>query len=172
MPPNPMTPASQTPLSDRPMSRLLGSMSIFTMLVTLPQVLTIWIGHQAAGVSLLSWSAYLLTAIFWFCHGVRTHDKNIYLACVVPKSTRASSLAVRDDFYGLPATGTVVKAAGGARGDRRSPSKPILRLFCQEARTASELPAINSHRSAGWGGRGDSNPQQPESQCVRSLATP
>jgi uncharacterized protein with PQ loop repeat len=82
MPPNPTTPALQTSLSNKAMRRLLGSMSIFTGLMTLPQVLTIWIGHQAVGVSLLSWSAYLLSAVLWFWHGVRTHDKNIYLACV------------------------------------------------------------------------------------------
>jgi hypothetical protein len=29
-------------------------MSIFTLLVTVPQVLTIWVGQQAAGVSVLS----------------------------------------------------------------------------------------------------------------------
>src|SRR4029077_8986784 len=58
MPPNPMTPVSRTSLAHRATSRLLGIMSIFTMLMTVPQALTIWIGHQAAGVSLLSWSAY------------------------------------------------------------------------------------------------------------------
>jgi uncharacterized protein with PQ loop repeat len=57
-------------------------MSIFTGLMTLPQILTIWVGHQAAGVSLFSWSAYLLSAILWLWHGVRTRDKNIYLACI------------------------------------------------------------------------------------------
>jgi hypothetical protein len=31
--------------------------------MTIPQVLTIWFGHQAAGVSLLSWSAYLVSAV-------------------------------------------------------------------------------------------------------------
>ncbi len=64
------------------MSRLLGSLSIFTMLMTIPQVLTIWVGHQAAGVSLLSWSAYLLSAVLWFWYGLQKHDKNIYLPCV------------------------------------------------------------------------------------------
>ena len=37
--------------------RLLGSMSIFTLLMTVPQVWTIWVSHQAAGVSVLSWGA-------------------------------------------------------------------------------------------------------------------
>jgi uncharacterized protein with PQ loop repeat len=64
------------------MSRVLGSMSIFTMLMTIPQVLTIWVGHQAAGVSLVSWSAYLVSALLWFWYGIQKRDKNIYLACV------------------------------------------------------------------------------------------
>jgi uncharacterized protein with PQ loop repeat len=70
---------------DRPdavLRRLLGGMSIFTMLMTIPQVLTIWVGQQAAGVSLLSWSAYLVSALLWFWFGIRKGDKNIYLACV------------------------------------------------------------------------------------------
>ena len=62
--------------------RLLGGLSIFTMLMTVPQVMTIWVGHQAAGVSILSWSAYLLSAILWFWHGLRRGDRNIYLPCI------------------------------------------------------------------------------------------
>lgn len=64
------------------MSRLLGGMSVFTMLMTIPQVFTIWVGHQAAGVSVVSWSAYLLSAILWFWYGLQKRDKNIYLPCV------------------------------------------------------------------------------------------
>jgi len=47
--------------------------------MTIPQVLTIWIGQQAAGVSILSWSAYLVSAILWFWFGMQKKDKNIYL---------------------------------------------------------------------------------------------
>jgi len=57
-------------------------MSIFTLVMTIPQVLAIWLGRQAAGVSLLSWSAYLLSALLWFWYGVRKHAPNIYLACI------------------------------------------------------------------------------------------
>ena len=52
------------------------------MLMTIPQVLTIWVGHQAAGVSLLSWCAYLVSAVLWFWYGIQRRDKNIYLPCV------------------------------------------------------------------------------------------
>lgn len=81
--------ASDPAASDGPSShseivlrRLLGGMSVFTMFMTVPQVLTIWVGHQAAGVSVLSWSAYLVSAVFWFWFGVQKRDKNIYLPCV------------------------------------------------------------------------------------------
>ena len=62
--------------------RILGFMSAFSMLMTIPQVWTIWISHQAAGVSVASWSAYLLSALLWFVYGVRQGDKNIYLPCI------------------------------------------------------------------------------------------
>jgi uncharacterized protein with PQ loop repeat len=57
-------------------------MSVFTLLMTVPQVWTIWVGHVAAGVSVISWSAYLFSAILWFCYGLQKRDKNIYLPCV------------------------------------------------------------------------------------------
>ena len=68
--------------SEALLRRLMGAMSIFTLLMTVPQVLTIWIGQQAAGVSVVSWGAYLLSALLWFWFGIRKRDKNIYLPCV------------------------------------------------------------------------------------------
>lgn len=81
MPPNPAPPTHDL-LSMGRIRRLLGSLSIFTMVMTLPQVLTIWIRHQAAGVSLVSWGAYLGSAAVWLWYGVQKRDKNIYLPCI------------------------------------------------------------------------------------------
>jgi uncharacterized protein with PQ loop repeat len=81
MAPDPAAPAPDAS-QDTALNRVLGFMSIFTMLMTVPQVLTIWVGHQAAGVSVVSWSAYLLSAVLWFWYGLRKRDKNIYLPCV------------------------------------------------------------------------------------------
>jgi uncharacterized protein with PQ loop repeat len=81
MAPDPI-PAGAGSGSDAALRRILGGMSIFTMLMTVPQVLTIWVSHQAAGVSVLSWSAYLLSAVLWFWFGIRKRDRNIYLPCV------------------------------------------------------------------------------------------
>ena len=79
---DPTTPAGHASRSETVLSRVLGGMSAFTLLMTVPQVLTIWVGHQAAGVSVISWSAYLLSAILWFWYGLQKRDKNIYLPCV------------------------------------------------------------------------------------------
>ena len=82
MPPNPSTPPVHSLPPAGVIKRLLGSLSIFSLLMTTPQVLTIWIRHQAAGVSVLSWSAYLVTAVVWFWYGLQKRDKNIYLPCI------------------------------------------------------------------------------------------
>ena len=82
MAPDPTSAAAASVHPDIMLRRLLGGMSIFTLLMTVPQVLTIWIGRQAAGVSIWSWSAYLLSALLWFWFGIRKRDKNIYLPCI------------------------------------------------------------------------------------------
>jgi uncharacterized protein with PQ loop repeat len=82
MAPDSTTPAGVESSSDTLLRRVLGGMSVFTMLMTVPQVLTIWVSHKAAGVSVLSWSAYFLSALLWFWYGLQKKDKNIYLPCV------------------------------------------------------------------------------------------
>ena len=67
---------------DTLLRRLLGAMSGFTLLMTIPQVLTIWVGRDASGVSVLSWGAYLLSALLWLWFGIQKRDRNSYLPCV------------------------------------------------------------------------------------------
>ncbi|HEX2825790.1 MAG TPA: hypothetical protein VHP37_05550 [Burkholderiales bacterium] len=64
------------------MKRILAVTSFVTMAMTIPQVWLVWVEQQTAGVSLLSWGAYLVSALLWFGHGLQQRDKNIYLACV------------------------------------------------------------------------------------------
>jgi uncharacterized protein with PQ loop repeat len=64
------------------LEKVLRLLSVVTMLLTVPQVLTIWLGQNAGGVSLISWSAYLFSAGLWFFYGLRKRDKTIYLACI------------------------------------------------------------------------------------------
>ena len=62
--------------------KLMGGMSIFTMVMTVPQAWTVWIDREVAGVSLWSWGAYLLSAVLWFWFGLEKRDRNIYLPCI------------------------------------------------------------------------------------------
>jgi uncharacterized protein with PQ loop repeat len=64
------------------LERVLRLLSVMTMLMTVPQILTIWIGGNAAGVSIVSWASYLFAACLWFVYGLQKRDKTIYLACV------------------------------------------------------------------------------------------
>jgi uncharacterized protein with PQ loop repeat len=82
MPPNPTPSPDPTFRPAGVIHRLLGSLSIFTMLMTIPQALTIWVNHRAAGISVVSWSAYLVSAVVWLWYGLQKHDKNIYLPCI------------------------------------------------------------------------------------------
>jgi len=60
---------------------VLRAFSVATMLMTVPQVFSVWFG-QPQGVSILSWSSYLVSACLWFIYGIRKRDKTIYIACV------------------------------------------------------------------------------------------
>jgi uncharacterized protein with PQ loop repeat len=64
------------------LQKTLRGMSVFTMVMTVPQVYEVWARHDVAGVSLLSWLAYLLSAVLWFVYGWQKRDKTIYLACI------------------------------------------------------------------------------------------
>ncbi|MBC5763988.1 hypothetical protein [Ramlibacter albus] len=64
------------------LDKLLPLLSAFTMAMTVPQVWQVWFGRDTGGVSLLSWSAYLLAAVLWMVHGLRRHDRAIWVACI------------------------------------------------------------------------------------------
>ena len=64
------------------LEKFLRALSVITMLMTVPQVLTVWVGRDAGGVSLWSWAAYLFSACLWFVYGIQKRDKTIYLACI------------------------------------------------------------------------------------------
>jgi uncharacterized protein with PQ loop repeat len=81
-------PASRPPVTQSQPSpafslldKIISLMSGLTMLSTVPQILQGWVG-SASGVALVAWASYLVAACMWLIHGVRKHDKSIYLACI------------------------------------------------------------------------------------------
>jgi uncharacterized protein with PQ loop repeat len=74
-------PQSQPSTAFSLLDKVISLMSAVTMISTVPQALQVWLG-SASGVSLVSWGAYLVAACLWLIHGVRKHDKSIYVACI------------------------------------------------------------------------------------------
>ncbi|MFW5746020.1 MAG: SemiSWEET family transporter [Nanoarchaeota archaeon] len=46
-------------------------------IMTIPQLCKIWVEKNAAGVSAVSWIAYLVTAFFWLTYGIMHKEKPI-----------------------------------------------------------------------------------------------
>lgn len=81
-PGGPVVPFSQDLPSGRHLERVMRLFSVITMLMTVPQVVTVWRDPVVGGVSLPTWLTYLLSAILWLVYGIRKRDKTIYLACI------------------------------------------------------------------------------------------
>lgn len=49
-------------------------------LATIPQIVKIWSGNNAAGVSFLTWFFYTLTSAIWLVYGIKTNDRPIIVS--------------------------------------------------------------------------------------------
>lgn len=56
---------------------LLGS------LITLPQVLEIWVNHNASGVSLISWTGYMFGNCIWLTYGILHKERAVIFAYIL-----------------------------------------------------------------------------------------
>ena len=64
----------------RLMDRLIYAVGIIGPLMTLPQLINIWVYRNSAGVSVLSWGAFGIIAFFWVLYGIMHKEKPIILA--------------------------------------------------------------------------------------------
>lgn len=62
------------------LTKLVLAMAVIEPLMTIPQIYEIWIKKQTAGVSLLTWSFYILAAIVWLLYGLKIKDKPLMVA--------------------------------------------------------------------------------------------
>jgi uncharacterized protein with PQ loop repeat len=65
------------------LDRVLRAFSVITMVMTVPQVFSVWSGeHGSSGVSLLSWGTYLVSACLWLYYGLRKRNPTLWLPCL------------------------------------------------------------------------------------------
>ena len=57
--------------------------AIIIPLMTIPQVLKIWINRSAEDVSLITWYAYLFSAVVWLAYGLVHKDKPLIFNSVL-----------------------------------------------------------------------------------------
>ena len=67
----------------RAVDRIIYPVILFGILMTIPQILEIWVERNASGVSVISWSGYILTGSFWLLYGLLHREKPIILSSLV-----------------------------------------------------------------------------------------
>jgi uncharacterized protein with PQ loop repeat len=53
------------------------------IVMTVPQILTIWVEHKVEGVSVVTWASYCVLTVFWIYYGVIHKEKPIILGNVL-----------------------------------------------------------------------------------------
>jgi uncharacterized protein with PQ loop repeat len=62
------------------LEKTLRYAAVATMLLTAPQVFSIWSTRGPTDVSLVSWVTYLLSSAAWLAYGIRKRDATICFA--------------------------------------------------------------------------------------------
>jgi len=62
------------------MDYLIYGVAILSPIMTMPQLMQIWVDKNVAGVSLLTWSSYTVFAAFWLIYGLVHKEKPIIVS--------------------------------------------------------------------------------------------
>lgn len=54
--------------------------AVIEPLMTIPQIFQIWVRHQTAGVSLLTWLMFIFAALTWLFYGLKIKDLPVALS--------------------------------------------------------------------------------------------
>lgn len=61
------------------LDKLIYLIALIAPIMTLPQILEIWMTHRTQGISLLTWGAYAGVSALWICYGLQHEEKPIIL---------------------------------------------------------------------------------------------
>jgi uncharacterized protein with PQ loop repeat len=65
------------------MDKMIFVVGALGPIMTIPQIVKIWMEKSAAGVSLISWGAYLFFAFFWLAYGIMHKEKPIIFTYIL-----------------------------------------------------------------------------------------
>ena len=61
----------------RLVDNLIYVVGVIGPIMTVPQILKVWIDKNASGISIISWIAYSIMAMFWITYGIMHKEKPI-----------------------------------------------------------------------------------------------
>ena len=70
----------RTKKTNKTLLSIVYFVSFVEPLTTIPQLHSIWINKQTAGVSILTWSGFLLAALVWLIYGINQKDKALIIS--------------------------------------------------------------------------------------------
>ncbi len=70
-----------TEIPERPavrvMDKVMYVIGALGPIMTVPQVVKIWVDHSVEGVSAISWMSYFIFSVFWIAYGILHKEKTI-----------------------------------------------------------------------------------------------
>jgi len=67
----------------RLIDKLIYAIALFGPIVSIPQILKIYLYQNASGVSTFTWIGYLIGSIFWLTYGILHKEKPIVFSSVL-----------------------------------------------------------------------------------------
>jgi uncharacterized protein with PQ loop repeat len=73
--------AEKRPVSrfGRVLDHVIYAVGVIGPLMTVPQILEIWVRHNAAGVSPITWGSFVFTNCFWLSYGIVHRERPIIM---------------------------------------------------------------------------------------------
>lgn len=64
----------------RMLDKSIYAIGVVGPIMTIPQIINVWIEKETSGISLLSWSTYTILALIWLFYGYVHKEKPIIIA--------------------------------------------------------------------------------------------
>jgi len=68
------------------LDKIIYAVGVAGPIITIPQIIQIWVHHHAEGVSIISWTGYTVFAVIWLFYGIAHKEKPIivtYIAVII-----------------------------------------------------------------------------------------
>ena len=65
------------------MDKFIYAVALLGPIVTIPQIMKIWLEKNVSGVSLITWTGFLLAAFFWLCYAILHKEKPIMFSSII-----------------------------------------------------------------------------------------